>query len=56
VALIDTKEVIDEKVLVAGIAPAVESIRAFLEQVAKSPLIAPDGFTVTITVSRKQGV
>jgi hypothetical protein len=41
---------IDEVALIKGIAPAVEAVRAFLGELSKSPLVSPEGFTVTIDV------
>lgn len=53
--LIDTEKIIDETVLIKGITPAVEAVRSFLEVLSASPLLAPEGFVVTITVDRKSG-
>lgn len=51
---VDTTNIIDEAVLIKGIAPAVEAVKAFLEQLADSPLLSPDGFTVTIEVKPRK--
>jgi hypothetical protein len=51
--LIDTKDIIDEAVLMKGLAPGIEAFRAFLEVLSASPLVNPNGFIVTITVSKK---